>query len=849
MSQSEHTEFSQTDTKIIGEFPCTQTQLRFWVLDQFQPGNPSLNVAVQWEIRGTFRPATIEAAFRKIIQRHEILRTRFVERHGSPYQQVLDSVEFKMSVIDLRHMPADQREQRISSIGQETASAPFDLARGGLFRVTLLMVESKRAFILITAHHICFDGWSIRVLGRELGEIASAIDEDRALELPQLPLQYGDFALWQNEYMSSHGFTVEADFWKAWLNGAPYFELPTDFPRPTVRSTNSKIIAVVKPKDFGDRLQKAARDHRVSLYAYGASIISVVLHRFTGMTDIMFDTQIAGRAHSDLEPMIGVFINNLVMRLPVEPQCTFENHLKRSAETVMAAVNHQQMPFNKLVELLNPVRDQSRTPLVSVNFNQSKAFLEDRRYGSFELISAPSQSPGAIYDISFSMVGRPSGWRMSIEYNTDLYDEKRMNRMLELWQEVYDEVLDDPTGPLVRNASLIEGKTSTLPRTTAEPFIRTQINQAQEVSELTRSDLSQNSEMASEENIRRRVTEIWAEVLDLSIVAPNENFFALGGHSLAAVRMISRARDSFGMHLSLSDLFKAPTLTGFAQSIIDTSATRKLPRPASGSSPWSVTPYRIGTGTSTVYTLNHPFHYHRLANVLDSKVSVYNINMFGSSAEETTGAKSLETVARQVVEAMNVDAHSGRVSLVGLCVNGVLAMEVARQLRAAGVDVGLTAMIDSWAPGYFLPIPRSRRRLMHIERRVRRMSYFTRKLLGRGIKPLRFLKEFRITRQFLTMLGFDAVRVTPDEVTTTRVIDFLARAAQSYCPQSSGELALFRSQASPAWAKTSCFGWEATLVGDAKVIDLEGWHEDSLNMGGVHKLAAVIESRLLAERA
>ncbi|MBU2326439.1 MAG: condensation protein, partial [Alphaproteobacteria bacterium] len=166
---------SSAAPEVIGEFPCTQTQLRFWILDQLQPGNPALNVSVRWEIRGSFKASTIEAAFRKIIQRHEILRTRFVEREGNPYQQVLDAVDFKLSVIDLRSMPPEQREQRILSIGEETASAPFDLTRGGLFRVALLMVENNRAFLLITAHHTCFDGSSIRVMGRELGEIASAM--------------------------------------------------------------------------------------------------------------------------------------------------------------------------------------------------------------------------------------------------------------------------------------------------------------------------------------------------------------------------------------------------------------------------------------------------------------------------------------------------------------------------------------------------------------------------------------------------------------------------------------------------------------------------------------------------
>ena len=301
MNQHESSIPSSRSPQVIGEFPCTQTQLRCWVLDQLQPGNPALNVAVRWEIRRTFKASTIEAAFRRIIQRHEILRTRFIERQGNPYQQVVDAVDFKLSVIDLRNMPADQREQRILSIGEETASAPFDLSRAGLFRVTLLMVENMRAFLLITAHQTCFDGWSIRVLGRELGEIASAMEAGRVPVLPELPLQYGDFAMWQQEYLSSYGFEAEKSFWKETLAGAPYFEVPSDHPRPAIKTVNGTIMSAVKSVEFGERLEAAARDHKVSLFAYGVAVVSAVLNRVTGSTDILFGTQIAGREQSDLD--------------------------------------------------------------------------------------------------------------------------------------------------------------------------------------------------------------------------------------------------------------------------------------------------------------------------------------------------------------------------------------------------------------------------------------------------------------------------------------------------------------------------------------------------------------------
>lgn len=825
--------------ELVGEFPCTQTQLRCWVLDQLKPGNPALNVAVRWEIRGAFKASTIEAAFRKIIQRHEILRTRFVEKEGQPFQQVVDAVDFKMSVIDLRTVPSAQREKLIMSIGEETASAPFDLGQAGLFRVALLMVENDRAFLLITAHQSCFDGWSIRVLGRELGEIAAAIDAGRQPVLPDLPLQYGDFALWQEEYLASYGAEAEKTFWREQLVGAPYFEVPTDHPRQAIKTNNGNILSVVKPLEFNERIERAAREQRVSLYSYGAAVISAMLHRFTGAGDILFGTQIAGRDHSDLEDLIGVFINNLVLRFKVTPDVSFAQHVGSTNEVVTAALNHQRMPFNRLVEMVNPVRDPSRNPLISVNFNLQKAFLEDRRYGDFELISAPSQSPGVIYDLSFIMIGRPSGWRMSIEYNTDLFDRSTIEGLLQLWQDAYELALGDGAAHLSslavpdRGISAASGS-STVPvvdllqARTSRPDAGTEgstgLSRAERVSALA---------------------SLWAEVLNVRTVEPDGDFFALGGHSLLALRMLAAARERFGVKADLALLFKEPTFRGFAQALFGDGPEEEQAPPAK--TPWDMTVYKTGSGPFSVYTLNHPFLYYRLANELDDRVSVFNVNMFKASDDQTGESMTLEAIAAQAIEAMEIDKRPGPIAIVGLCVNGVLAIEVARQLRAAGVDVAFSAIIDSWAPGYVRSLPKSRQRWWNAERRIKRIGYFSRKLLSGRMKPVVFLKEFNLTLALMQKLGIAAAKPSTEETANAAVTELLVKAARNYRPGKGGATLLFRSQANHPRAGKLRFGWGDSAGEDSGVIDLEGWHEDSLTVDGIRKLAASVEGRLLKE--
>lgn len=833
--------------QVIGEFPCTQTQLRFWILDQLQPGNPALNVSVRWEIKGSFKSSTIEAAFRKIIQRHEILRTRFVERNGSPVQQVLDTIDFKLSVIDLRSISSEQREQRIVSIGEETASAPFDIAQGGLFRATLLMVENSRAILLITAHHTCFDGSSIRILGRELGEIASAIDAGRTPNLPELPLQYGDFALWQQEYLASYGFETERIFWKENLSDAPYFEIPCDHPRPPIKTTNGTILSAIKPVQFGERIEAAARDHKVSLFAYGVAVISAALQRLTGAEDILFATQIAGREHSDVEPMIGVFINNLVLRLSVRPETSFERHLGAVTQAVNAAINHHHMPFNKLVELVNPVRDPSRNPLVSMNFNLSKAFMEDRRYGDFELISAPSQSPGVVYDISFAMVGRPSGWCMSIEYNTDLFDSSTIEHILQLWQDMYEQALNAPESLLSMMGNPSTSQASANDHIIASPEPPAPGSQTSPSNHRSQLSAEELARLSPEERLRI-VGEIWANILDVPKIRPEDDFFALGGHSLLALRMISAMRECFGTKPDLAMLFQQPTLRGFAEVALGPSYAASAGRPQTRAPAWERSCYKQGTGPCSIYTINHPFLYYHLSGQLSDTVSVYNINMFGAADAEMPEDVTLKDVAASAIRAMDIAPGESSIGIVGLCVNGSLAMEVTRQLRCAGVNVAFTAAIDSWAPGFFRSLPRRQQRLWIAERKIKRSGYFIRKLLSGRMRLIPFMKEFRLTKAILRSLSPQKAKATAEETANVRVTEFLVRAARNFKAEPVGELLLFRSEASPARARRLRFGWGNEVARDASVIDLEGWHEDSLTVDGMRRLASAIDERLAARK-
>jgi thioesterase domain-containing protein/acyl carrier protein len=908
---------------VVGEFPCTQTQLRYWIQDQLSPGNPALNVAVRWEIRGWFRAGSIEAAFRKVIQRHEVLRTRLVERDGDAVQQVVEQIDFKMAEIDLRNMAPDQRQAKIHEIGEEAARAPFDLTKPGLLRASLVMVENDFGVLLITAHHSCFDGWSIRVLGREVGEIAAAIDANRAPVLPELPLQYGDFALWQEEYLTGYGFEVEKAFWSEKLAGVPYFEVTPDLPRTAQTSSRGNIIAVGKSLAFGKQLDEQSRRHQVTQFGYGAAVVSAMLSRFTGNPMVLLGFQVAGRDHSELENLIGVFINSLVLRFDFAPQATFDDHIKKARETIEAALTHQQMPFNKLVEIVNPVRDPSRNPLISVNFNLQKSFLEDNRYGRFELLGAPSQSSGVIYDLNFIMVERPSGWRMSIEYNTDLFETSTIDTLLNLWQETFELAFRDSAAPIsslaaplrdiagagnagdansieqllrghpsvdaavvIANAkgsrgayafvtpsstfadvldhlpsSLMQHLEERLPPEAMPQGISVLLNFPRTASgAINRAELripaplkiSVPTQVAAPavdpgpealpqdiETLR----EIWRNVLGVSAVEADDDFFELGGHSLLALRMLSAVRKTFDVKPSLELLFQHPTLGAFAGAALD--RPKSKPIASDDSNFWERVTCKSGTGPLAVYTINHPYLYYRLANELSDNVSVYNINMFHADLDEKLSKLSFSEIAARAVEAMDIQPGNP-VAIVGLCVNGTMAMEVTRQLRARGIDVSVTAVIDSWAPGFVRSQPKLRQKLWNGERRVKRLAYFTQKVASGRMPVLRYLKEFNVTLKLTQMLGIKGAEYSPEEVATVKVTDLLVTASRSYrpVPGEDDRVVLLRSQAHPRRAGKLLFGWGNAVAKTTPVLDVAGWHEDSLTSDGIKQLASALSGKL-----
>ena len=426
------------------EFPCSVAQERFWLLDRLDPGNSAYNVAVRWRLEGRVSSDLLQRSWAKILERHEILRTRFLEVGGAPIQQLLAHSPFKMAEIDLSTLPQDQQQAEADRIGVIEARAPFDLESGPLIRVTLLRFSPTVAIVLVTTHQIVSDGWSIGVMAREMGLIYEAMRHETAIALEPLPIQYADYSLWQLEWLKVRGTAAETAYWSKQLAGVKPFKVLPDHPRPAVPTTNGAIVSRVLPRELTNQAQALSAQRGATLFAAALASLCAMLSRYTGEDEIVLGTQVSDRDQVELEPMIGQFVNSLVLRNGLSDDPTFTELVDRVRDTISQALDHRHIPIEQLLGMIKAERSENAAP-ISVNFIFQKSFIQNTQYGDFLLIDLPSLPAGAIYDLNFFMVERPDGWRFSCQYNTDQFDAATATRLLAYFQNGLESAVANPS--------------------------------------------------------------------------------------------------------------------------------------------------------------------------------------------------------------------------------------------------------------------------------------------------------------------------------------------------------------------------------------------------------------------
>ena len=412
-------------------FPLSFAQERLWLTDQLEPGNPAYNLPAALRLTGELDARVLERAFGEVVRRHEMLRTSFPLINGRPFQFVGQAGPFSLPVADLRDLPAGKREREVARLAAEEARRPFDLAKGGLLRARLLKISEREHALLLTLHHIVGDAWSSNLLVRELTALYSAYARGAASPLPELAVQYADFAAWQRKSLRGEALEGLLAYWRRQLADAPpVLELPADRPRPQARSFRGGTENLFVPGATYRALQELSRREGATLFMTLLAAFKVLLARYTGQTDIVTGTPIAGRARAESEPLIGFFVNTLVLRTDLSGDPTFRELLARVRETCLGAYAHQELPFDKLVEELNPARSAGQTPLFQVMFSvqnapKARLSLDGLTFDALEL------EPGtAKFDLVQNFVETDAGLAGNVHFNTDIFERETVARLL-----------------------------------------------------------------------------------------------------------------------------------------------------------------------------------------------------------------------------------------------------------------------------------------------------------------------------------------------------------------------------------------------------------------------------------
>jgi amino acid adenylation domain-containing protein/thioester reductase-like protein len=429
----------------VTRIPLGYGQQRLWFFDQFEPGNPIYNETGLFRFEGGLRGEVLERALNEIVRRHEVLRTSFPVLDGEPVQVVRPELRVELGLVDLRGLETAERERALSRVAEE-GRKPFDLSRGPLVRGRLVRLSAEEHVLVLTMHHMVWDGWSVGVLAGEMAALYDAYARGEASPLAMPVIQYADYALWQREQHSDAGLKEQLAYWRRQLKGPlPVLDLPTDRARPATYVFRGTQKGFALPWGLYESLKELSQRSGVTLFMTLLSAFKVLLQRYTGQEDVMVDSPIAGRTREETERLIGFFVNSLVLRTDLSGDPTFREVLGRVREVCLGAYANQHVPFEKVVEAVQPERDLSRPPVAQVSFMLHKDLVEARELEGGVRFSLQAIDIGDELDLTLYLWEGRGGLTGTLVYNNVLFEAETIERMLEHYRTLLEGVARDAT--------------------------------------------------------------------------------------------------------------------------------------------------------------------------------------------------------------------------------------------------------------------------------------------------------------------------------------------------------------------------------------------------------------------
>ncbi len=665
--------------------PLSFSQQRLWLLDRIDPGTPAYNVPRHLRLHGALDVPALERACSEIVNRHEVLRSRIEMIDGEPAQVVTRSEPLRFEMADLRSLEPRERESALRDLSRREASYRFDLSRDRMLRALLVALGPDEHALLATFHHIAVDGWSIEIFMDELGTLYDAYRAGRELELPELPIQYADFAVWQRERPES---PADLAYWRARLDGAPpVLTLPSDRPRPLAPSVAGATATGLLARPLVEKAHALAQSAGATPFMLLLAAFAALLVRYGCGDDIVVGTPAAGRNRPEVEPLIGFFVNTLALRVDSSGDPTFLDLIERVKETTLGAFEHQELPFERVVEAVRPRRIPGANALVQVLFAVQTASRDRSTLGNLGIEKIPVDNGSAKFDMTLSLSDVRDGLEIACEYSTALYDETRIRRLFADYASVLAAATSAPDTPISRLGTDDPAAAS------AEPAAPLEAPPVAPRSAAVAAD------------VPPALRAVWESILGTAAFGPDEDFFDLGGHSLSAARLLAECERRFGRRLPFGAFYAEPTLRALARSLADVDAEPE----------GLMWPLRTAGERRPFFFLHGDTAgggpYCRLiARGLGADQPFYAFAPHGSDGgpvPPTIGAMAEDFLAR--IAAIQPE---GPYSLGGFCHGGVIAYEMAQRLTARGAGVERLVIVNAPAPDDRFPVIRHAFRLL-----------------------------------------------------------------------------------------------------------------------------------------
>ena len=423
--------------------PLSYSQERLWFIDRLE-GTIQYHIPAVLRLKGKLNNDALIKSMQTIVDRHEVLRTVIYEDEGKGYQSVNENVKWNLEIID-GSVFENGRIEKLHNYIRDLINMPFDLSKDLMMRGHLIELSDDDNILIITMHHIASDGWSISVIVKEFAEIYKSIEENRDAKLPEIDIQYADYSMWQKEYLQGEVLDSKINYWKKKLDGVEPLQLPTDHSRKAVQSIKGNVAEFRINRELSDELHSLSKKQNATLFMTLLSAFNVLLYRYSGQKDICVGSPIAGRQMTEVEDLIGYFVNTLAFRNEVNGDETFSNLLKQVRTTTLEAYEHQEAPFERVVDVVVKQRDMSRSPVFQVAFAlQNMPDVPELYLGKLELSREEVWNNISRFDITFSISATEEGMDISVEYCTDLYNESTIKRMLSHYNELLQSVVKSP---------------------------------------------------------------------------------------------------------------------------------------------------------------------------------------------------------------------------------------------------------------------------------------------------------------------------------------------------------------------------------------------------------------------